>query len=75
MQKRRQRPRQKAKMEEFTPKEEQEEVTVRDLIRTDISNMLDGEYKAIIVRILSGLRKSMEGSRETFTAKIKELKK
>ena len=75
MQKRRQRPRQNAKMEEFTPKEEQEEVTVRDLIRTDISNMLDGEYKAIIVRILSGLRKSMEGSRETFTAKIKELKK
>ena len=33
---------------------------VRDLSETDISNMPDGEFKATMIRILTGLEKRME---------------
>ena len=36
--------------------------------------MPDGEFKAIVIRILAGLEKCMEDIRETLTAEIKELK-
>ena len=38
-------------------KKEQEKVMSRDLIKIDISNMPDSEFKAIIIRILTGLEK------------------
>ena len=44
-------------MEEFIPKKEQDKVMARDLIETDISNMPDGEFKTIIIRILAELEK------------------
>ena len=44
-------------------KEEREKVTARDLIETDMSNMLDSEFKATIIRILAGLEKSTEDIR------------
>ena len=50
-------------------------VTARDLIKTDISNMPDGEFKATILRILTGLEKHMEDIRETLTMETKKLKK
>ena len=37
-----------------------------DLIETDISNMPDTEFKATIIRTLSGLEKSIEDTRESF---------
>ena len=46
-------------MEEFIPKE-QVKVMARDLIKTDISNMPDPEFKTTIIRILAGLEKSTE---------------
>jgi len=33
---------------------------VRDLSKTDISNMPDGEFKATIIRILTGLEENIE---------------
>ena len=59
---------------ENSSKKKKENVTTRDLIETDISNMPDGEFKATIIRILSGLEKSMEDIRETLSAETKELK-
>ena len=53
---------------------EQEMVMASDLIKTDISNIPDGEFKAIVIRILAGLEKCMEDIRESLTAEIKELK-
>jgi len=46
----------------------------RGLIKTDISNMPDPEFKATITRILAGLEKSREDTREPLTAEIKDLK-
>ena len=42
-------------------------VMARDLSKTDINNVTDGEFKAIIIRILAGLGKRMEDFRETLT--------
>ena len=55
-------------------KKEQGKVTARGLIETDISNMLDTEFKATIIRILAGLEKSIEDTRESLTAETKGLK-
>ena len=60
-------------MKEFTAKE-QEEMTARDLINTDIIKMSQLEFKATIIRILTGVEKSIEDTRESFSAEIKELK-
>ena len=51
-------------------KKEQGKVTARGLIETDISNMLDTEFKATIIRILAGLEKSIEDTRESLVQKI-----
>ena len=40
-------------------KEEQEEMTARDFINTDISKMSDLEFR-IMIRILAGVEKSIE---------------
>ena len=45
-----------------------------ELSKTDLSNMPDGEFKATIIRILTGLKKRIEDNRETLTTEIKELK-
>lgn len=46
----------------------------RDPIRTDLSNMTDPEFKTTIIRILAGLQKSKEDTRESLTTKIKDPK-
>ena len=55
-------------------KKEQEEVMARYLINTDIRKISEPEFKAIIIRTLAELEKSMEDSREYLTAEIKVLK-
>ena len=46
----------------------------RDLINIDISTMSKLEFKTTIIRILTGIEKSIEDTRESLTAEIKELK-
>ena len=41
----------------------------------DISNMPDGEFKAMIIRLVTGPEKGMEDICETHTTEINELKK
>ena len=55
-------------------KKEQEKVTARALIQTDISNIPDPEFKTTIIKIQSGLEKSIEDTRESLTTEIKDLK-
>ena len=43
---------------------EQDKATARDLNETDISNMPDGEFEAMIIRILTGLEKRNEDMSE-----------
>jgi len=55
-------------------KKEHEAVMARNLIKTDKSNMPEPEFKAAIIRIQAGLEKSIEDTRESLSAEIKELK-
>ena len=38
---------------------EQDKAMARDLSKTDMSNVPDGEFKVMIIRILIGLEKSL----------------
>ena len=56
-------------------KREQEAVlTARDLISMDISKMSAIEFRITIIKILAGLEKSIEDTRESLSGEIKELK-
>ena len=51
-------------------KKEQEEMTARDLINTDINKMSELEFRITIIRTLSGV----ENTKESFSVEIKEVK-
>ena len=51
-------------------KNEQEEMTARDLINTDTSRMSEPEFRIMIIRILAGV----ENRLESLSAEIKEVK-
>lgn len=61
-------------MEEFSPKKRLEEITARDLLKTDISNISEQEFSRTLMRILGGLERSIEDTSETLTAVIKDIK-
>ena len=44
----------------------------RDLSKTDISNMSEGEFKVIVIKMLTGLEKRIEYIRETCNTEMKE---
>ena len=54
---------------------EQDKAIARDLTETDTSNMPDEEFKATIIRILTGIDKRIEDIRETLTTLIKVKKR
>ena len=52
----------------------QKEMTARELLKTDINNISDQEFRIIVIRLIAGLEKSIEDSRESIVAEIKELR-
>ena len=55
-------------------REQEAVLTVRDLISMDISKMVELDFKITIIKILAGLEKSTEDTRESLSGEIKELK-
>ena len=51
-----------------------EEMTTKEWIKTDINNITEQEFRIIVIRLITGLEKSIEDSRESIAAEIKELK-
>jgi len=49
-----------------------QEVKARQLNKTDISNMPESEFKTTIIRILAGLEKSIEETRELLATDIQD---
>ena len=62
------------KMEELIPMKQQDQFTVGDLSKRDVSNTPGREFEETIIRLLIGLEKRIEDSREALTTEIKELK-
>ena len=44
-----------------------------DLLKTDTSNISEQEFRTTIIRILAGLERSIEGTREALAAETKDL--
>ncbi|KAF0878630.1 LORF1 protein, partial [Crocuta crocuta] len=59
---------------EDSSKKFQEEMTAKELLKTDISNITEQEFRIIVIKLIAGLEKSMEDIRETTATKTKELK-
>ena len=52
----------------------QEEMATKELIKTDINSITEQEFKIIVIKLIAGLGKSIEDSRESIAAEVKELK-
>ena len=52
----------------------QEDMTAKELIITDITNVTEQEFRVIVIRLIAGLQKSIEDSRESIATEIKGLK-
>ncbi|KAF0887368.1 LORF1 protein, partial [Crocuta crocuta] len=52
----------------------QEEMTAKELLKTDISNITEQEFRTTVIKLIAGLEKGMEDIRETIATKTMELK-
>ena len=52
----------------------QEVVTANELIKNDLSNVTENEFKIIVMKLITGLGKSIEDSRESIDTEIKGLR-
>ena len=52
----------------------QEVATANKLIKNDVSNIMEQEFRIIVIKLITGLEKSIEDSRESITTEIKGLR-
>ena len=52
----------------------QDQMTAKELLKTDINNITEQEFRIIVIRLIAWLEKSIEDSRESIAAEIKELR-
>ena len=50
----------------------QEAVTANKLIKNYLSNIIEQEFRIIVIKLISGLEKSIEDSRESIATEIKD---
>ena len=48
----------------------QEVATANELIKTNLSNMMEQEFRIIVIKLISGLERSIEESRESIATEI-----
>ena len=53
----------------------QEEVTATELLKADLDNIPDHEFKKLVIKLIAGVEKSIKESTETMTRHYDELKK
>ena len=52
----------------------QEEPTANELIKNDLSNIAENEFKIIVIRLIAGLDNNIEDSQESIATEIKGLR-
>ena len=52
----------------------QEVATANKLIKSDLSNITEQEFRIIVIKLIIGLEKSIEDCRESITTEIKGLR-
>ena len=53
---------------------EQDKITTKELNETEINNMPDREFKVMVIKVLTGLEKRVDGLRVTFNKKMENIK-
>lgn len=56
------------------PVEKESKMRARDLNKTEVSNMPAGEYKAMVIKILTGLEERVEDLNDSLNKEIKNMK-
>ena len=54
---------------------EQDKIIAKDLNKMEISNMPDREFQVMVIKILTGLEKTVEDLSETLNKEIENIKK
>ena len=49
-------------------------MTANELIKNDLNNVTENEFKIIVIKLIVGLEKSIADSRESITTEIKGLR-
>ena len=49
-------------------------MTARELLKTNINNISEQEFRITVIRLIGGLEKSIEDSREIISAEVKDLR-
>ncbi|KAF0879971.1 LORF1 protein, partial [Crocuta crocuta] len=62
------------KQKNIPPKKFQEKLTAKELLKTDISNITEQEFRTVVIKLNAGLENSMEDIRETIATNTMELK-
>ena len=52
----------------------QEEMTARELLKTDLNNISEQEFRIIVIILITGLEKIIEDNRDSIATDIKGLK-
>ena len=52
----------------------QEAVTAKELNKNNLSNIMEQEFRIIVIKLIAGLEKSIEDSRESISTEINGLK-
>ena len=63
-----------AKRKNSPQKKLQEVATANELIKNDLSNIMEQEFRKIVIKLNAGLEKSVEDSRESIATEIKGLR-
>ena len=61
------------KTEEFPSKKIQEITTDNKLIKNDLNNITESEFRLIVIKLIAGLENSIKDSRESLATEIKGL--
>ena len=62
------------KLKNSPQKKLQEVETTNELIKNNLSNITEQEFRIIVIKLISGLEKSIEDSRESIATEIKGLR-
>ena len=62
------------KWKNSSQKKLQELATANKLIKNNLSNVTENEFKILVIKLMAGLEKSIEDNRESITTEIKGLR-
>ena len=57
-----------------SPQKNIQDITTNELIKKDLNNITESEFRIIVIKVITGLENSIEDSRESIATEIKGLR-